>query len=390
MTIKNPFKPSPIFLWNWNCKKQIVINQGGTSSGKTYSLLQMLLLKSAERPNTRITVAGQDMPNLKVGAIRDFQTILNSNELFSMLILKVNMSDKTWHLNNGSIIEFKSYDNEQDARNGKRDYLFVNEANGINYEIFYQLNIRTTIQTFIDYNPSAPFWVHDRLIGRDDVQLFISNYSHNPFIKPEIKRKILNLKTTDKEKWRVYGLGLTGKTEGVIFKGVNWISEFPKNTKIVSYGMDFGFTNDPTTLIKCGVSDGELYAQRLIYQHEMTTKDISNALNGLKLTKKDSIYADSADPKTIKELKLLGWSVKGAKKGADSIRHGIDNIKKYKALNIVNCKHWKVEQISYIWGVDRKTSRATNKPIDDFNHLWDALRYGIQGLNRRTAQTSFR
>lgn len=390
MTINNPFIPSPIFLWNYQCKKQIVVNQGGTSSGKTYSLLQMLLLKAAETKNIRVTVAGQDMPNLKVGAIRDFQTILNTNEVLSMLIQKVNMSDKTWHLNNGSIIEFKSYDNEQDARNGKRDYLFVNEANGINYEIFYQLNIRTTIQTFIDYNPSAPFWVHDRLLGREDVQMFISNFRHNPFIKPEIKRKILNLKTTDKEKWRVYGLGKTGKTEGVIFKQVNWIAEFPKDVKRYSYGMDFGFTNDPTTLIKCAISDGELFAQRLIYQHEMTTKDINIALKELDISKKDRIFADSADPKTIKELRNLGWDVKGAKKGADSIRHGIDSIKKYSALNIVNCKHWKVEQISYIWGVDRKTSRPTNKPIDDFNHLWDALRYGIQGLRRRVAQTTVR
>lgn len=390
MTINNPFEISPIFDWNYNCKKEIVVNQGGTSSGKTYSLLQVLIMKAAGTPNTRVTVAGQDMPNLKVGAIRDFQTILNGNELFSMLINKVNMSDKTWHFNNGSIIEFKSYDNEQDARNGKRDYLFLNEANGINYEIFYQLNIRTTIQTFIDYNPSAPFWVHDRLLGRDDVQLFLSNYKHNPFIKPEIRRKIINLKTTDKEKWRVYGLGLTGKTEGVIFKGVEWISKLPDDLKRVSLGMDFGFSADPTTLIKCGVSDGVLYAEQLIYEHEMTTKDISNALDELGISKKERIYADSADPKTIKELRILGWNVKGAKKGADSIRHGIDKIKNYSGLKIVNCKHWKVEQMSYIWGVDRKTSRPTNKPIDNFNHLWDALRYGIQGLRRTTAQTRVR
>ena len=154
--------------------------------------------------------------------------------------------------------------------------------------------------------------------------------------------------------------------------------------------MDFGFTNDATTLIKCGISDGELFAQRLIYEHEMTTKDIDNALNELEVSKKDRIYCDSADPKTIKELRLLGWNTKGAKKGSDSIRHGIDNIKKYKALNIVNCKHWKVEQISYIWGVDRKTSKPTNKPIDSFNHLWDALRYGIQGLSKRQAKTTVR
>ena len=122
----------------------------------------------------------------------------------------------------------------------------------------------------------------------------------------------------------------------------------------------------------------------------MTTKNISDTLSKLGISKKDRIYADSADPKTIKELRILGWDVKGAKKGADSIRFGIDAIKKYNGLKIVNCKYWKVEQISYIWGVDRKTSRPTNKPIDNFNHLWDALRYGIQGLRRSKARTTVR
>ena len=153
--------------------------------------------------------------------------------------------------------------------------------------------------------------------------------------------------------------------------------------------MDFGFTNDPTTLVKCGVSDGQLFVERWVYEHGMTTGDIDNALKELKFNPKDAIYADSADPKTIKELRLLGWKVRAAKKGADSIRHGIDKIKKYEGLNIVNCEYWKVEQISYIWGKDRKTGKATNKPIDDYNHLWDALRYGIQGLTRSTAKTNY-
>ena len=388
--MKNPFPISPIFEWNYKCQKQIVVNQGGTSSGKTYSLLQVLLLKAAETPKITITVAGQDMPNLKVGAIRDFETILNSNPFFMHFIEKANMSDKVWYLHNGSKIEFKSYDNEQDARNGKREYLFVNEANGLSYEIFYQLNIRTSKQTFIDYNPSAPFWVHDRLIGREDVQLYISNFEHNPFIKDEIKRKIIDLKYTDPEKWRVYGRGLTGKTEGIIFKSVKWIHEMPTNLKRTSYGMDFGFTNDPTILIKCGISDGELFAERWIHEHGMTTNDIHKALKVLKVNTRDAIYADSADPKTIKELRLLGWNVKPAKKGADSIRYGIDEIKKYKALNIVNCEHWKREQLSYTWAIDKKTSKPTNKPIDDHNHLWDSLRYGIQGLKKKRGGVTYR
>jgi len=354
--------------------------------------LQLLLVRAAEEPKQLITVVGQDVPNLKVGAIRTFEAIINETVFFAQMIKSVNRTDKVYTLHNGSRIEFKSFADEQDAKGGRRDYLFVNEANGISYDIFDQLNIRTSKQVFIDYNPTAPFWAHSELMGREDVQFFRSWYVHNICLEQSIVKKIEAYRDNPKydEKWRVYGLGKTGKTEGVIFKHVNWISEFPTNVKRHGWGMDFGFTNDPTTFIKCAVSDGELFAERWIYDYGMTTKDIDNALNQLGVSKRDPIIADSADPKTIKELKLLGWNIRGAKKGADSIRHGIDKIKRYEALNIVNDKYWKEEQISYIWGKDKKTNKSTNKPVDKYNHLWDALRYGEQSLSKRKAKTTVR
>jgi phage terminase large subunit len=386
------FKESPIYTANSQCDKPIVVNQGGSSSGKTYSILQLLLVLGWSEPNSIITIVGQDMPNLKIGAMRTLGFVLKDNKYFADMVKGVNRTDWIWTLHSGSTIEFKSFDNAQDAQGGRRDYLFVNEAMGVDYAIFDQLNIRTEKKVFIDYNPTVPFWVHNKLIGQPYVQLFISNYKHNESLSPKIVAKIEAYRDNpkDAEKWKVYGLGLTGSTEGVIFKYVNWISEFPKDIKRHSWGMDFGFTNDPTTLVKCGVSDGELFLERWMYEYGMTTKDIDLALKELGVSKKDRIYADSADPKTIKELRLLGWDVKGAKKGADSIRHGIDKIKKYEALNIVNCEHWKLEQISYIWGVDKKTLEPTNKPIDKFNHLWDSTRYGIQGLKKRRAKTTVR
>ena len=155
--MNNPFPISPIFEWNYKTQKQIVINQGGTSSGKTYSLLQVLACKAAETPNQIITIVGQDIPNLKAGAIRDFDTILSSCDFFRSMIKQVNKSDKIYYFHNGSIMEFKSFDNEQDAKSGKRNYLFVNEANGIPYSIYDQLQMRTSKQVYIDYNPSAHF-----------------------------------------------------------------------------------------------------------------------------------------------------------------------------------------------------------------------------------------
>lgn len=379
-----PFVVTPIFEWNYLSKKPIVVNQGGTNGGKTYSILQVLFCRAAETESQIITVVGQDIPNLKKGAMRDFKRILDSSPFFRSFIKSYNATDRIYTFNNGSVIEFTSYEDDQDARSGKRDYAFFNEANGINKEIFKQVQSKTAYQTFIDYNPSVPFWVHFELIGKPNVDFFISNFTHNPFLKEGIKKTILSWKKDDPERWHVYGLGKTGKTEGVIFKNVNWISSMPTNLKRFSFGMDFGFTNDPTTLVKCGISDGELFAERWIYQHEMTTNDIDIALKRLGVKKSDIIIADSADPKTIRELRQLGWYIIGAKKGSDSIRFGISQIKKYKKLNIVHCEHWKMEQISYIWAKDSKTGQATGEPIDKYNHLWDSLRYGIQGLDKST------
>ena len=155
--------------------------------------------------------------------------------------------------------------------------------------------------------------------------------------------------------------------------------------------MDFGFTNDPTTIVKCGVSDGELYAERLMYKYNMTTTLLHQEMKALKISPKIDIFADCADPKTIKELNILGWQIRGAGKGKGSIMHGINKLLSYPKINIVTCEFWKAEQISYIWGVDRKTGKPTNEPTDDFNHLWDSLRYGIQGINKsKTAGTTYK
>jgi phage terminase large subunit len=385
--MNNPFPISPIFEWNYKTQKQIVINQGGTSSGKTYSLLQVLACKAAETPNQIITIVGQDIPNLKAGAIRDFDTILSSCDFFRSMIKQVNKSDKIYYFHNGSIMEFKSFDNEQDAKSGKRNYLFVNEANGIPYSIYDQLQIRTSKQVFIDYNPSAPFWVHDKLIGDKKTELFISNYTHNPFLKDSIRAKIEKLKSIDSNKWRVYGLGLTGRVEGIVFPNVEWIHELPTtNIKRMCYGVDFGYTNDPTTIVKCVLSQGQLYGELLCYETGLTNPDIAEKFRelGIKsgLRTGNLIMADSAEPKSIKELRNLGYRVKGCKKGADSIRQGIDMLKSYGSLQLVNNELWKQEQQKYVWTIDRKDGKAKNKPVDKFNHIWDAFRYGEQGIRK--------
>lgn len=385
--IKLDFPQSAIFQQNYLCKKNIVINQGGTSSGKTYSILQVLLVRAWQEPGVIVTVAGQDIPNLKAGAMRDIETIFDQVPVFRDQIANHNKSDKTYYFKNGSLIEFKSYDDRQDAKNGKRDYLFVNEANGLPYDVFEELQVRTTKQVFIDYNPTAPFWAHHKLIGRADVQFLRSNYTHNEFIDSNIRKKIEQYKITDPERWRVYGLGYTGRVQGVVFPNITWVSQFPRDCKKVSYGLDFGFTNDPTALVKQGELGGERFAELLIYETGLTNSDLSDFFVSLGISKNAQMFADGAEPKSIATLRRLGWNIKAAPKGKDSILWGINKIKELP-LNLVVSENFKQEALNYKWL--SKDGRFLNRPIDKYNHAFDALRYSIAGREKKGNVIAYR
>lgn len=374
--------PSPVFEWNYHAKQDIVINQGGTSSGKTFSILQVLIVRSLKERNLVTTIAGQDIPNLKAGSMRDIEDIFDDalKSFRGEIVVNHNKADKVYQFATGSLIEFKSYADRQDAKNGKRDYLFLNEANGIAYDIFEELQVRTRKQVFIDYNPTGPFWAHHKLIGRADVLLLISNYRHNPFIDAKTKQKIERYKTTDPERWRVYGLGKTGRVQGVVFPKVTWVSEFPADCKKVSYGLDFGFTNDPTALVKQGELGGERFAELLIYETGLTNSDLSNFFVSLGISKNSQMFADGAEPKSIATLRRLGWNVKAAPKGKDSILWGINKIKEIP-LNLVQNEHFKNEQLNYKWL--ERNGQFLNKPIDKYNHAFDALRYSIAGREKK-------
>jgi len=371
------FETSPVFEWNLNCKKDIVVNQGGTSSGKTYSILQVLIVLSLIKPKQVTTVVGQDLPNLKAGALRDMENIVFGSEEVKQFLGHYNKSNFTFTFKNGSIIEFKSYQNAQDAKSGKRDYSFFNEANGISLEVYQEIEIRTRKQVFIDYNPTAPFWVHSKLIGEPNIQLFISTYKHNPFLDAKTIEKIERYKYTNPERWRVYGLGLTGMVEGVIFQNINKVSGFPlKQAKKVTISIDFGFSNDPTAIIMVGVYQGEIYVHELVYQRGLTNQDISDLLHKFNFDQNQyEIIADSAEPKSIEELKRLGWFVIPSQKGRDSILYGIDLLKNYKINVSVQSKNLLMELSRYVWV--KKDGENLNKPIDRYNHAIDALRYAV-------------
>ena len=377
---------SDLFLSNLYANERVLINQGGTSSGKTYTIVDLLFCLGMEADNQVITVVGQDIPNLKKGAYRDAKKIWGDSELYQQWYSKPNETERIFTCRNGSIIEFNSYQDEQDAKSGKRDYLFVNEANGIDYKIYWQLDIRTRKKVFIDYNPTSRFWAHD-LTANKDTKLIISDHRHNPYLTKEQHDQIENI--TDKELFKVYARGLTGQITGLVYTNWTLVDEMPKDYKKRFTGIDFGFTNDPTAIIDVRLSEGELWVDEYEYRTGMLNSDIAKVIkeNGISLI--DTV-ADSAEPKSIAELRTYGIKIEGAEKGADSIKNGIDILKRYKINITKRSTNIRKEILSYKWKVDRD-GNLTNEPIDNFNHSLDPLRYvALNKLNNKPVSKGIR
>ena len=374
---------SPVFLWNFTSLADVIINQGGTSSGKTYSILQVLFLLAIKTKDLVITVCGQDIPNLKRGAIRDAKTIVNNNMQIAQYVASYNGTDKIFFFTNGSIIEFTSYDDAQDAKNGKRDYLFINEANGVSYEIYHELQVRTRKQVFIDYNPNAAFWVHEKLVPLIDdptssmkVVRFISNYTHNKFLD-EVTIKRIEAMKSDNNLWRVYGLGFTGKVKGLIFPKWQQVFDFPADANDVAFGLDFGFSESKCALVKCGVHDRNLIAKQLIYETELGNQELVDKIKALNIGKAP-IFADSAEPKSISEIRKAGINIIAVNKGGDSVKYSINKINEYNGLNVIGLDFLKeVSTYAYKNGL----------PIKQNDHLIDALRYYILGTSGRISHS---
>lgn len=360
--------------------ERIIVNQGGTSSGKTYAIMQVLYWIAFHEPNSVVTVVGQDVPNLKKGAYRDATTIRTESEPLQVLFPYVNEGERIIKCINGSIIEFSSFKDAQDAKSGKRDYLFINEANGISYEVYWQLAIRTRKRIFIDYNPSARFWVHDEILGRDGVRLIISDHRKNHFLTQEEHDRIEGIE--DAELWKVYARGLTGKIEGLVLTNWDIVDTLParEEWKMSCYGLDFGFTNDPSALEHVIEAHGELWIDEQIYSTGLTNPDIARRAKDAGLTDQQQIVADCAEPKSIAELRALGLWLTPSPKGQDSIVSGLDILKRYR-LHVTRRSLGIIGNLrSYQWGKD-KDGNMTNKPEDRNNHGIDAIRYvGLEKL----------
>tara|TARA_R100000654_G_scaffold396_3_gene1473 strand:+ start:35 stop:1195 length:1161 start_codon:yes stop_codon:yes gene_type:complete len=359
-----------------NCGSRISVNQGGTRSGKTYSILKVLVDYCWENKNAGsfITICRRTLPALKASAMRDFFEILQNEGYYTEL--DHNKSDQTYQLF-GNTIEFISLDQPQKVRGRKRNILFINECNEIDFESWTQLSLRTTDRIIIDYNPSDEFhWIYEKVIPRDDATFFKSTYLDNPFLPESTILEIERLKQTDTNYWKVYGLGERGKARSLVFESVGIVDQIPENAKELVLGLDFGYSQDPTALIRIRKHDQDLYFEQLIYTTGLTNQDIVREFRALEISRTADIFADSAEPKSIEEIYRGGFNIKATKKGKDSIRVGLDLMRTYK-LNVLSSSLDLIKEFrNYKYKEDRN-GKILNEPIDTFNHGIDAIRYGL-------------
>ena len=356
-----------------NSTKRITIEQGGSRSGKTYNILMWLIFAYSNRNSGKtITICRKTYPALRASSMRDFFDILKKYDLYKEA--NHNKSNSEYLLNN-NLFEFISLDQPQKVRGRKRDMLYINEANELYFEDWQQLILRTTDKAILDYNPSDEFhFIYEKIKPRDDAEFFITTYKDNPFLDIETVNEIERLRFVDENYWKIYGLGQVGSSQALIFR-INECNSIPPEAKFLSYGMDFGFTNDPTTLVAIYQQGDNIYLKELLYQTGLTNRDIDEKLKFHSIDRKE-IFADSAEPKSIEELYRMGWNIKPATKGQGSVNIGIDMMKRYQIYVTKDSVNMIKEFRNYKWQED-KNGNVLNTPVDMFNHTIDAIRYGL-------------
>ena len=354
-------------------KKRVKIIQGGTSAGKTYGIIPILITKASTYANQEISIVAESIPHLRRGALKDFLRIMKSTNRFYEQ--RFNKSLLRYEFANGSVIEFFSADDSSKLRGARRDILYINECNNVNFEAYNELSIRTKKEVYLDFNPANEFWVHTELKGETDSDFLILTYKDNEALDERIVKEIE--KNRDKAPtsaywanwWRVYGLGEIGMLEGVVFSNWKIIDTIPTEAKLIGIGLDFGYTNDPTAIIEIYNYNGQRIVNELKYQTGMLNSDIAK-----ELPKNVVIYADSSEPKSIDEIRRYGITIKGVTKGKDSINYGIDIMQQQNYLVTSQSTNLIKELRAYCWDQD-KTGKQLNKPQGKQDHGIDALRY---------------
>ncbi len=368
-------------------KKTRVI-QGGQGAGKTIGIEMILINHAQHNPGREITIIQAELSKLKKTAVRDFIKILRSYDHFE--INRWNKTDSTYTFPNGAYIEFLGLDKSDVGKGFRRDVVYFNELNkgGITLDAYTQFASRAKI-VYADFNPDRRFWLHDEIIPDDDTDFLILTYNDNEHLPQSELKEILKYKdkafhnpelddlfneTNIKSKywsnkWRVYGLGLVGYLDGLIFDNWTKINNVPKEAEYLGTGLDFGYSNDPTAITDIYKWNGKRILDEICYKTGMVNNDIARILKG-----KGIVYADSSEPKSIEEIRRTGIDIRGATKGPDSINYGINTMLDQQYLVTRRSVNLKTELNSYTWAID-KNGNTVNKPVDMYNHLIDGIRY---------------
>ncbi len=350
--------------------------QGGTSASKTISILLYLIARAqSDKKPTLTSIVSETFPHLKRGAMRDFLDILETHGYYRDN--QWNKTDSIYTFETGSRVEFFSADQSDKVRGPRRERLFINEANNVPFEVFDQLEVRTNEFVFLDWNPSNEFWFYtDVKTKRNDVEHIILTYLDNEAL-PEPVRTSIEQRKDRKAWWKVYGEGQLGDIEGKIYNGWAIIDEVPHEARLERFGVDFGYTNDPTAVVGVYYYNGGYIVDEVLFQKGMSNKQIADVI--LNQEKKVMVIADSAEPKSIEEIRSYGINIQPATKGRGSVSQGIQAVQAERisvtkrSINVIK------EYRSYLWEVDRNGS-VTNKPDHLWSHSMDAIRYAINSM----------
>jgi phage terminase large subunit len=350
--------------------KRISHHIGGTRSGKTYAILQYLIVEGF-KSKSNISVVRRTIPSLKRTVMKDFKDILLGLGIYDEG--RFNQSDRIYTFDNGTTISFVNTDDPEKLRGFKSDVLFIDEASEVDEESYFQLAIRTTGKIIMAYNPTvSPYhWLRIQ-VSKEDVDVFNTTYRDNPYLPKEMVKAIEDLEFTNKKKWLIYGKGEFAPNERAIFQFdlVDSIGD----ADFVGFGIDFGFSADPTALVALYKTNDTLYLEELIYERGLVTKDIVDKLNRLDITKSEEIWADSAEPRLIEEIYRSGFNIKPVTKGKDSIKFGISVMQNYKIGILKSSQNLINEMYSYQYVTD-KYGYVTDTPEGGLDHLIDAARY---------------
>ena len=350
-----------------------LILYGGSSSSKTISVLQYLVLYALKYPNKRITLTSESIPVMKKTLIADLKDVVMQE---AWKLGTFNKSDLTYIFPNGSVFNFVPADEESRFKGPRQDIFYSDEVNHIPERVYDQADIRTKDLVISSFNPTSRFWLADRF-ENDKTFVHHSTVLDNPFVSPNIIEALKSRAAKDPNFYKVYFLGEWGNLEGLVFEeGRDWdiVESMPRDFDKRVLAVDFGYSIDPTAIIDIRYFRGELWAREIEYKTGLVNSDIAYLIN--KTSKVTRVVADSAEPKSIEEIHRLGIDIHPSQKGRDSINHGINLLKEFK-LNVTKDSVNLIKELrNYSWAKD-KDGNMLNKPIDDFNHTIDALRYGV-------------